>query len=118
LFSYGLIMMTSFSTLPLRFATITGFLFTLFGLAVLAYVLLEYLLRGSAVPGFPFLASLIAIFSGAQMFSLGIIGEYMARIHSRTMDRPAYTIRSQTASSNKPAARSTAEAAYEVSHSF
>jgi undecaprenyl-phosphate 4-deoxy-4-formamido-L-arabinose transferase len=45
------------------------------------------------VPGFPFLASAIAIFSGVQLFMLGIIGEYLARMHFRLMDRPAYTIR-------------------------
>jgi undecaprenyl-phosphate 4-deoxy-4-formamido-L-arabinose transferase len=47
---------------------------------------------GSTVAGFPFLASIIAIFSGAQLFALGILGEYMARIHFRSLDRPAYTV--------------------------
>ena len=45
------------------------------------------------MPGFPFLASVIAIFSGAQLFALGIIGEYLARMHFRMMDRPTYVIR-------------------------
>ncbi len=44
------------------------------------------------MPGFPFLASLIAIFSGAQLLTLGIIGEYVARMHLRVMDRPAYAV--------------------------
>ena len=44
------------------------------------------------MPRFPFLASLIAIFSGAQLLTHGIIGEYLARIHERVMDRPAYGI--------------------------
>jgi undecaprenyl-phosphate 4-deoxy-4-formamido-L-arabinose transferase len=44
------------------------------------------------VAGFPFLASIIAIFSGAQLFALGIFGEYLSRIHFRTMDRPAYIV--------------------------
>ena len=46
------------------------------------------------MPGFPFLASIIAIFSGAQLFALGVIGEYLARIHFRTMNRPVYVVRS------------------------
>jgi undecaprenyl-phosphate 4-deoxy-4-formamido-L-arabinose transferase len=46
------------------------------------------------VPGFPFLASIIAIFSGAQLFALGVIGEYLARMHFRTMNRPVYFVRS------------------------
>ncbi len=85
-------MMTGFSVLPLQFASVVGFVFTLFGMGVLVYVVGRYLLFGSTVAGFPFLASIIAIFSGAQLFALGIIGEYLARIHFRTMNRPAYTV--------------------------
>jgi undecaprenyl-phosphate 4-deoxy-4-formamido-L-arabinose transferase len=48
------------------------------------------------VAGFPFLASVIAIFSGAQLFALGVIGEYLSRMHFRLMDRPPYTIREAT----------------------
>lgn len=96
LLSLALTMMTGYSILPLRFASITGFFFTLFGVAVLAYVLGAYVIYGSVVPGFAFLASVIAIFSGAQLFALGIIGEYLARMHFRMMARPAYVIASET----------------------
>jgi len=90
-------MMTGFSTVPLQIASMVGFAFTLFGFGILAIVLLTYLANGgSAVPGFAFLASIIAIFSGAQLFALGIIGEYLARIHFRTMDRPAYIVSDET----------------------
>src|SRR5262249_2292513 len=90
---HALNMMTGFSSLPLQIASIVGFGFTLFGIAVLAYVLGRYVLQGTSVPGFPFLASIIALFSGAQLFALGIIGEYLSRMHFRTMERPPYTIR-------------------------
>jgi glycosyltransferase involved in cell wall biosynthesis len=86
-------MVTGFSTLPLQFASVLGFAFALFGLIVLAFVVGRFLIQGS-VPGFPFLASIISIFAGVQLFALGIIGEYLARMHFRLMDRPAYTIRS------------------------
>jgi glycosyltransferase involved in cell wall biosynthesis len=89
---HALNMMTGFSVLPLQIASIIGFVFTIFGLLVLGYVLIRYVIHGGSVPGFPFLASIIAIFSGAQMFALGVIGEYLARIHFRSMDRPPYTI--------------------------
>ena len=89
-------MMTGFSTLPLQVASLIGFLFTLFGFGILVYVLISYLSNGSVVPGFAFLASLIAIFSGAQLFALGIIGEYLARMHFRAMDRPTYLVREET----------------------
>lgn len=93
-------MMTGFSELPLRVATFLGFGLSLFGLFVLAYVLLRYLIYGSAVAGFPFLASIIALFSGAQLFALGIIGEYLARMHFRMMDRPVFSIRRSVGSSS------------------
>ena len=91
LFRVTMVVLTGFSTLPLRFASILGFGFTLFGIAVFLYVLAATLLSGS-IPGFPFLASIIALFSGTQLFALGIIGEYLARIFDRSMDRPAYVI--------------------------
>lgn len=94
LVTHALNMMTGFSTWPLQVASLIGFTFTLFGLVVLAYVIGRYLVLGYSVPGFPFLASIIALFSGAQLFALGIIGEYLARMHFRSMERPAYVVRS------------------------
>ncbi|SPM28067.1 glycosyltransferase family 2 protein [Mycobacterium terramassiliense] len=84
-------LMTGFSTLPLQISSFIGFGLVLFGVVILAYVGAAYLIVG-AVPGFTFLASIISIFSGAQLFALGIIGEYLARMHFRTMDRPAYLV--------------------------
>jgi undecaprenyl-phosphate 4-deoxy-4-formamido-L-arabinose transferase len=88
-------MMTGFSVIPLQLASLVGFMFTLFGFVVLAYVLIRYLLQGGVVPGFAFLASIIALFSGAQLFALGIIGEYLARMHFRVMDKPSYAVRNK-----------------------
>jgi undecaprenyl-phosphate 4-deoxy-4-formamido-L-arabinose transferase len=96
LLRHALNMMTGFSVMPLQLASIIGFGFTLFGIGVLAFVLGRYLVTGSSVAGFPFLASIIAIFSGAQLFALGIIGEYLARMHFRTMDKPTYAIKQAT----------------------
>jgi undecaprenyl-phosphate 4-deoxy-4-formamido-L-arabinose transferase len=91
LVQYTMVVLTGFSTVPLRLTSMLGFLFTLIGMAVFLYVLGIYFLLGS-IPGFPFLASIISIFSGMQFFALGIIGEYLARIFDRSMDRPAYVI--------------------------
>ena len=93
---HALNMMTGFSVVPLQISSIVGFGFTIFGFLVLAYVVGRYFISGGSVPGFPFLASIIAIFSGAQMFALGILGEYLARIHFRVMDRPPYAVREST----------------------
>jgi undecaprenyl-phosphate 4-deoxy-4-formamido-L-arabinose transferase len=89
-----------FSILPLRLASILGFAFTIFGFFLLVYVVGRYLLFGSNVQGFPFLASAIAIFSGVQLFALGLIGEYIGRIHQRSLDRPSYVVIEDT--SDKP----------------
>lgn len=89
-------MMTGFSTAPLQLASLVGFSFTLFGGLVLLWVVGRYLVTGEKVAGFPFLASIIAIFAGAQLFALGIIGEYLARMHFRSMERPAYVVRSDS----------------------
>ena len=53
------------------------------------------------MPGFPFLASVLAIFSGAQLLALGIIGEYLARIYLRSMEKPPYVVREVTFTGDK-----------------
>lgn len=95
LFKVTMIVVTGFSTVPLRIASMLGFGFTLFGAVVFIYVLAATLLSGS-IPGFPFLASIISLFSGTQLFALGIIGEYLARVFDRSMDRPPYMIGEET----------------------
>jgi glycosyltransferase involved in cell wall biosynthesis len=98
LFTHAVNMMTGFTTLPLQFASLVGLVFTLFGVGVLFYVVGRYFVHGGSVPGFPFLASIIALFSGAQLFALGIIGEYLARMHFRSMQKPPYVARVNTVS--------------------
>jgi len=87
-------MTTGLSTAPLRLASLNGILIVGFGVASLAYVLISYIVRGGSIPGFPFLSCLIIIFAGAQLIALGIIGEYIARIYLRMLDRPPYKVRS------------------------
>lgn len=93
LVTHAINMMTGFSTIPLQLASLIGFVLTGFGLAVLAIVLGRYVVDGNAPPGFTFLACIVAIFSGAQLLCLGIIGEYLGRAHFRLLDRPPYVER-------------------------
>jgi len=93
---HALNMTTTFSTRPLQFASMIGFAFSLFGLSVLAFVIVRWFLYGSEVQGFAFLASIIALFSGAQLMALGIMGEYLARMHMRTLERPPYIVKDRT----------------------
>ena len=97
LLRHALDLMTGFSTWPLQVASLIGFGFVLFGVMAFLFVLANYAMRGSAVPGFAFLASMITIFAGAQLFALGIFGEYLARIHFRGLNRPAYLVGDITA---------------------
>lgn len=92
LIKVSLRIMTNYTTIPLRFSSILGFLFTILGIFVLVYVLTVYFALGS-IPGFTFLASVVTIFSGVQLFALGIIGEYLARLFERSSGRPPFAIR-------------------------
>ena len=90
-------LVTGFSTLPLRLASFIGLSLTIFGLILLFYIIVVRLLilQVEAIEGFTFLATAITIFAGAQMFMLGIIGEYLARMHFRMMDKPPYIVDSK-----------------------
>lgn len=96
LLTHSLNMLTGFSVLPLQLASIVGFGMTFVGAGLLVFVLGRYFLQGVAVPGFAFLASLTIVFSGAQLATLGIMGEYLARMHFRLMERPSYTVRADS----------------------
>ncbi|HET7697852.1 MAG TPA: glycosyltransferase family 2 protein [Vicinamibacterales bacterium] len=93
---HALNMLTGFSTLPLQFASLLGFAAMLLGMGLLAMVLVRYLIHGVVMPGFTFLASVICLFSGTQLFTLGMMGEYLARVHDRTLERPIYAVAERT----------------------
>jgi undecaprenyl-phosphate 4-deoxy-4-formamido-L-arabinose transferase len=99
LIKVSLLVLTNYTTIPLRFASILGFLFTVLGIIALIYVVAVYFLFGS-IPGFSFLASTVIIFSGVQLFALGIIGEYLARIFGRSSGRPPYVVHGTTTRGN------------------
>ena len=89
-------MTTGYSAVPLRLATTIGFTTIGLGLMLLLYVVGRPLLSGESVPGFPLLASSIIIFSGVQIFLLGVLGEYIGRMHFRVMNKPTYMIAEST----------------------
>ncbi|MEY4231713.1 MAG: undecaprenyl-phosphate 4-deoxy-4-formamido-L-arabinose transferase [Actinomycetota bacterium] len=86
-------MLTGYSTRPLRAVTWLGFIASAFGFVVLLYVVVQYLVSDATVPGFAFISSLVALLGGMQLFGLGMIGEYLGRVHVRSMDRPTYLVR-------------------------
>ena len=88
-------MLTGFSILPLRLASYLGFASAALGVLVLIYVMGRLFIENS-VPGFPFLASIVAIFGGAQLFAMGIIGEYLGRVHVMSLKEPTYVVAEST----------------------
>lgn len=92
LFVHATNMVTGFSVVPLRLATLIGLIFGCLGMVSLAYVLVRYALVGGAVPGFAFLACALSIFSGVQLMVIGVMGEYLGRVFVHVSGRPSYTV--------------------------
>ncbi|MBE3011315.1 glycosyltransferase family 2 protein [Microbispora sp. NEAU-D428] len=82
-----------YSTLPLRLVTYFGLLTGALGLTLLVVFLWTYWFGDGTVKGFTSTASMISLFAAAQMIALGIIGEYLGRIHVERMGRPTYIVR-------------------------
>lgn len=99
---YALNLLIGYSTAPLRVVTCLGFLTGVVGLALLGAVLWMHLHGETTVAGFSTIASMVALFSSAQMLALGVLGEYIGRIHSAGMGRPAYVVRETTGSAEVP----------------
>ena len=84
---------TSFTTVPLRFASIFGFFVSLLAFAYLTYIIIKTLIYGDPVQGYPTLMVTILFLGGIQLIALGIIGEYLSHIFNETKKRPGYFIR-------------------------
>ncbi len=84
---------TSFTTAPLRLATVMGFVVSIVALLYMVYVFVKTLIYGDPVAGYPTLIIVILFMGGVQLISLGIIGEYLARIFNESKDRPVYIVR-------------------------
>lgn len=82
----------SFSSIPLKIWTYAGLLISGFALAMALYYWTRTMLFGVDLPGFPSLIVSITFFSGVQLISLGVIGEYIARIFNEVKGRPLYLI--------------------------
>lgn len=85
-------MVTSFSEFPLKLATYAGILFGMAGFILACFYLIKKLLFAITVTGFTTIVILILIFSGIQLFCLGMVGEYVARIFMESKNRPLFII--------------------------
>ena len=93
LFRYAIEGIVSFSTAPLRLTTVLGLLFSGASFLYLLVVVLQKLLVGIEIAGYPTLVALILLLGGIQLLALGIIGEYLARNYVETKRRPIYIVR-------------------------
>ncbi len=83
---------TSFSTIPLRLVGILGIVVSILGALYASYVLYEKVIQNSTIQGWTSLMIIILVMGGAQLICLGVIGEYIARIHDQVKHRPLYVI--------------------------
>jgi glycosyltransferase involved in cell wall biosynthesis len=83
---------TGFSMTPLRIAGFCGLLISLFAFAFGIFIILQTLISGDRVPGYPSLMVMISFLSGIQLLTIGILGEYIGRIFGETKNRPLYFI--------------------------
>lgn len=93
LIRHTLNMVTGYGVAPLKFATFLGFAFGFLGFVILITELVKYFLGENVVAGFTTTIALVSVFSGAQLITIGLIGEYLGRMHFRTMSKPMYLFR-------------------------
>ncbi len=84
--------LTSFSVLPLRLASLTGITLALLAFVYAMVVVIEKLLFGVDVPGWPTVVVSIMFFAGVQLLFIGVLGEYLARVYEEVKGRPPYVI--------------------------
>lgn len=88
-------MVLGYSVAPLRFVIYLGLCCGVLGLVLLTVVMVQYFTGVTSVAGYTTIVSVVAIFSSAQLVALGVLGEYIARIHSAGAGRPTYVVREQ-----------------------
>ncbi len=93
LFKYSLDGIINFSSVPLNLSSWCGLLFCVLAMAVTIFFFVRRLAFGDPVDGWASTACLITFIGGVQLFCLGVLGQYVARIYSETKDRPKYILR-------------------------
>jgi glycosyltransferase involved in cell wall biosynthesis len=83
---------TSFTTVPLSYATYTGFITAFFSMLYGFYMIIRTVIFGNPVPGYPSLMVTVLFLGGIQLFAIGIVGEYLGRVFNETKGRPLYFV--------------------------
>lgn len=101
LFRYAIEGILAFSTSPLRISTVVGAIISLFAIILGICILGQTLIYGKDVPGYASTITTILFMGGIQLLSIGIIGEYIAKMYMEIKDRPKYLIREDIKSENE-----------------
>jgi polyisoprenyl-phosphate glycosyltransferase len=94
LWNFALEGIVSFSTVPLKISSYLGILTAVFSLLYAGYLVIRTMIFGDPVQGYPSLMTAVLFFGGVQLIFIGVIGEYIARIHDEVKDRPIYVVES------------------------
>ncbi len=92
LWNFALDGITSFTIAPLKISTYLGLLTAASAFAYGIYMVIDTLIHGNPVPGYPSLIVIVLILGGVQLTAIGILGEYLGRIFNETKRRPLYFI--------------------------
>ncbi|MGM9850439.1 MAG: glycosyltransferase family 2 protein [Bacilli bacterium] len=93
LFLYSLESIVAFSTVPLAVASIMGLLFFLVSVIMIIVIIVKTLTIGDPVAGWPSLVCIIFFVSGVQLFSIGVIGQYLSKLYLEVKKRPVYIVK-------------------------
>lgn len=94
LFRFALDGLTAFTTWPLRVLSISGVFLSLLSFAYGLFIVITHWLYGDPVQGWTTLITVVLFFAGINLISLGVLGEYIARIFTEVKNRPVYLVRS------------------------
>jgi glycosyltransferase involved in cell wall biosynthesis len=95
LFLYSIEGIVAYSTFPLAVSSVLGFIVCVIALVATVIFVIKTLVWGDPVAGFPSMISIILLLGGIQLFSIGILGEYLAKTYLETKRRPIYVIKNQ-----------------------
>lgn len=93
LMKYAMDGIISFSTIPLKFSTYVGFISFIVSIIYLIIVVFQKLCFGINVPGYATIVVLILLLGGIQLFSMGIMGEYLSKMYVQVKNRPKYILK-------------------------
>ena len=98
LFFYSLDGIIAFSSVPLAFSSIMGFILFIISILMIVFIIVRTLLFGDPTSGWPSLVCIICLVSGIQLFSIGVLGQYLSKIYLEVKNRPLYIIKEDNCS--------------------